>query len=167
MPLVYDELHGLAHHYMTQEQGNQTLQTTALVNEAFLRLVKAKEIDWKDRNHFYAISANVMRRILVDLARTRGSRKRGGGRKEVSLDTDLPVTIEHDPDLVALDEALNALAELDPRKAKVVELHFFGGLSWSETAEVLEVSPNTVRRDWGVAKVWLLCELKDRGADES
>ncbi len=167
MPLVYDELHRLAHHYMAQERNNQTLQTTALVSEAFLRLVRAKEIEWKDRNHFYAVSANVMRRILVDLARSRGYRKRGGGVKRMSLDADRLVPSGPDPELVALDDALNTLAELDPRKAKVVELRFFGGLSWAETAEVLKVSPNTVRRDWGVAKVWLLCELKDRGGNES
>lgn len=167
MPLVYEELHSLAHHYMMQERSNQTLQTTALVNEAFLRLVGAKQIEWKDRNHFFAISANLMRRILVDLARSRGYRKRGGDVKKVSLDADLLVSPEYDPDLVALDDALNALAEMDPRKAKVVELRFFGGLSWTETAEVLKISPNTARRDWGVAKVWLLCELKDRGTHES
>ena len=148
MPLVYDELHRLAHNYMRQERGNQTLQTTALVNEAFLRLVRAQEIEWKDRNHFYAISANLMRRILVDLARSRGYQKRGGDLKIVPLDPDLPVSTGPDPDLIKLDDALSALAEFDQRKAKIVELRFFGGLTVRETAEVLEVSTNTVDRDW-------------------
>lgn len=167
MPLVYEELRRLAHHYMRQERANHTLQTTALVNEAFVRLVRAKQVDWKDRNHFYGISANLMRRILVDLARSRGYRKRGGDMKRVSLDADLFVSSGPDPDIVALDEALNALAEFDPRKAKVVELHFFGGLSWKETGEVLHISAMTVRRDWGLAKAWLLCELEERTHNES
>ncbi len=167
MPLVYEELRRLAHHYMRQERANHTLQTTALVNEAFVWLVRAKQVDWKDRNHFYGISANLMRRILVDLARSRGYRKRGGDMKRVSLDADLFVSSGPDPDIVALDEALNALAEFDPRKAKVVELHFFGGLSWKETGEVLHISAMTVRRDWGLAKAWLLCELEERTHNES
>ena len=167
VPLVYDELHRLAHSYMLQERGNQTLQTTALVNEAFLRLVGAKQIEWKDRTHFFALSANVMRRILVDLARSRGYKKRGANPRKVSLDAELLISPQPDPDLVKLDEALNALSEFDPRKAKVVELRFFGGLSLSETAEVLNVSRNTVKRDWGLAKAWLLGELKDRGSDGS
>ncbi len=167
LPLVYEELRRLAHHYMRQERANHTLQTTALVNEAFVRLVRAKQVDWKDRNHFYGISANLMRRILVDLARSRGYRKRGGDMKRVSLDADLFVSSGPDPDIVALDEALNALAEFDPRKAKVVELHFFGGLSWKETGEVLHISAMTVRRDWGMAKAWLLCELEERTHNES
>jgi RNA polymerase sigma factor (TIGR02999 family) len=163
MPLVYEELRRLAHHYMLREHSHQTLQTTALVNEAFLRLVDARQIEWKDRKHFFAISANVMRRILVDLARARGSRKRGGDVPKVSLDSDMRVLSGHDPDLVKLDDALNTLARFDPRKAKVVELRFFGGLSEKETAEVLDVSLNTVKRDWGLAKVWLHCELKEQG----
>ncbi|MBN1567199.1 MAG: sigma-70 family RNA polymerase sigma factor [Acidobacteria bacterium] len=163
MPLVYDELHRLAHNYMRQERGNQTLQTTALVNEAFLRLVKAQEIEWKDRNHFFAISANLMRRILVDLARSRGYQKRGGDLQRVPLDADLPISSEPDPDLIKLNDALNALANFDPRKAKIVELRFFGGLSVKETAEVLEVSTNTVDRDWELARIWLFCRLKNRG----
>ena len=163
VPLVYDELHRLAHNYMRQERDNQTLQTTALVNEAFLRLVKAREIEWKDRTHFYAISANLMRRILVDLARSRGYKKRGSNVKRITLDSGLHVSSEPDPDLIRLDDALNALAEFDSRKAKVVELRFFGGLSVSETAEVLEVSTSTVDRDWELARIWLYCELKNRG----
>jgi len=162
MPLVYDELHRLAHNYMQQERGNQTLQTTALVNEAFLRLIKAQEIEWKDRAHFFAISANLMRRILVDLARSRGYQKRGGDVKKISLDSNLHLSSEPGPDLIKLDDALNALAEFDPRKAKVVELKFFGGLSVKETAEVLEISTNTVNRDWELARVWLFRELKNR-----
>ncbi len=161
MPLVYEELHRLAHHFMLQERGNHTLQTTALVNEAFLQLVRAQQIEWKDRTHFFAISANVMRRILVDLARSRGSQKRGGNVVKIAIDSDLPVFSGNDPDLVKLDDALNALAKFDPRKAMVVELRFFGGLSERETAEALSVSLNTVKRDWGLAKVWLHCELKD------
>ena len=167
VPLVYDELHRLAHSYMLQERGNQTLQTTALVNEAFLRLVGAKQIEWKDRTHFFALSANVMRRILVDLARSRGYKKRGANPRKVSLDAELLMSPQPDTDLVKLDDALDALSEFDPRKAKVVELRFFGGLSLSETAEVLNVSRNTVKRDWGLAKAWLLGELKDRGSDGS
>ena len=167
MPLVYDELRRLAHHYMLQERGNHTLQTTALVNEAFLRLIDAIQIELKDRNHFFAISANVMRRILVDLARSRGYQKRGGNVQKVSLDSDLDVSSAPAPELVKLDDALNALSDFDPRKAKVVELRFFGGLSEKEIAEVLAVSTNTVKRDWGLAKAWLLCELKDRGRNES
>jgi len=159
MPLVYDELHRLAHSYMKQERGNHTLQTTALVNEAYLRLIGADRVEWKDRMHFFAISANLMRRILVDFARSRGYRKRGGNVKKVSLDSRLLTPSQTDPDLVKLDDALNTLAELDPRKARVVELRFFGGLSARETADVLEVSLNTVKKDWGLAKTWLLCEL--------
>jgi len=166
-PLVYGELHRLAHSYMMRERGNQTLQTTALVNEAFLRLIGSKQIEWRDRTHFFALSANVMRRILVDLARSRGYQKRGLNPKKVPLDAELLMSPDPDPDLVKLDDALNALSEFDPRKAKVVELRFFGGLSLSETAEVLKVSRNTVKRDWGMAKAWLLGELKGREIDGS
>ncbi len=162
-PLVYDELHRLAHNYVRQEMNNQTLQTTALVNEAFLRLIKAQQIEWKNRNHFFAISANLMRRILVDLARSRGYQKRGGGVKKVALGSDLQISAEPDPDLIKLDDALNALADFDPRMAKVVELRFFGGLSEREIAEVLEVSTRTVDRDWELARIWLYCELRNRG----
>ena len=163
VPLVYNELRRLAHHYMLQERSHSTLQTTALVNEAFLRLFEAKQIEWKDRTHFFALSAGLMRRILVDLARSRRSRKRGGNAPKVSVESDLHVFSGRDPDLVKLDDALNALSAFDPRKAKVVELRFFGGLSERETAEALDVSLNTVKRDWELAKVWLHCELKDRG----
>jgi RNA polymerase sigma-70 factor, ECF subfamily len=162
MPLVYQELRRLAHHYMQRERANHTLQTTALVHEAFLQLVKARQIDWKDRTHFFAISANVMRRILVDLARARGYQKRGGDVQKISLDTNLLFSSVPDPDICKLDDALNELSRFDPRKASVVELRFFGGLSVRETAEVLKISVTTVNRDWELAKVWLFCELKDR-----
>jgi len=159
IPLVHRELHRLAHIYMTRERVDHTLQTTALVNEAYLRLVDANTVDWQDRAHFFAIAANLMRRILVDFARSRGYRKRGGDRKEVSLDEALLVSPDADPDLVKIDDALQALAEFDPRKAKVVELRFFGGLDLDETAEVLKVSRDTVKRDWRLARVWMYSEM--------
>jgi len=159
IPLVHRELHRLAHIYMTRERVDHTLQTTALVNEAYLRLVDANTVDWQGRAHFFAIAANLMRRILVDFARSRGYRKRGGDRKEVSLDEALLVSPDADPDLVKIDDALQALAEFDPRKAKVVELRFFGGLDLDETAEVLKVSRDTVKRDWRLARVWMYSEM--------
>ena len=159
-PLIYGELHRLAHHYMSRERADHTLQTTPLVNEAYLRLVQAKRVEWHDRTHFFAVSAQVMRRILVDMARARGYAKRGGGVRQISLDDSAFVALpERDADLVALDEALTALSAIDTRKSKVVELRFFGGLSVNETAAVLKVSPDTVMRDWSLAKVWLLREL--------
>jgi RNA polymerase sigma-70 factor (ECF subfamily) len=167
MPRVQEELHRLAHLYMRRERAGHTLQTTALVNEAYIRLVDARNVDWKDRAHFFAISSNLMRRILVQLARTRGYQKRGGNVRKVSLDEGFIISPEPDADLERLDDALNALSEFDPRKAQVVEMRFFGGLSVEETAEVLKVSPDTVKRDWRLAKVWLLNELRDRGKDES
>ncbi len=163
VPLVYDELHRLAHIYMVRERPGHTLQTSALVNEAYLRLIDAHQVQWQDRTHFFAISANVMRRILVQFARSRGSRKRGGGAGRVDLDEALIPSPERDADLMALDDALTALAAIDPREARVVELRFFGGLSVEETAEVLQLSGMTVKRDWNHAKAWLLQELK-RGA---
>ncbi len=168
MPLVYDELRRLAHRYMVREKAGHTLQTTALVNEAYLRLVDLKQIEWQDRAHFFAISARFMRRILVDFARSRGYQKRGGDAKQVSLDESVFVSPEPDAELVRIDEVLSALAEFDERKAKVVELRFFGGMTEDETAEVLHVSRETVKRDWRLAKNWLLCELTDgRSKDES
>lgn len=167
MPLVYGELHRLAHRYMMHERAGHTLQTTALVNEAYLRLIDAKRVEWQDRTHFFAICASLMRRILVDFARSRGYQKRGGNMRKVSLDESLLVSPEPDVDLVKLDDALNALAEFDPRKAKVVELRFFGGLSEEEVAEVLKVSRDTVKRDWRLAKVWLLEELTVGGHNEA
>jgi RNA polymerase sigma factor (TIGR02999 family) len=161
-PIVYAELRRLAHHYMERERPGHTLQTTALVNEAYMRLVDYKRMQWQDRAHFFAVAAQVMRRILVDHARSHNI-KRGAGVQHVALD-DVAVVVGDrtgDPgvDLVALDDALNALARLDPRKVQIIEMRFFGGLSVEETAEVLKVSPATVRRDWSIAKFWLYREL--------
>src|SRR5713226_3504532 len=159
MPLVYDELHRLAQGYMGRERAGHILQTTALVNEAYLRLIDSKSVRWQNRAHFFAVSAQVMRRILVDFARSRNFQKRSGKVQQVSLDEALVLSAERGADLVALDDALKVLAEVDPRKSKVVELRFFGGLSVDETARVLKVSADTVMRDWRLAKVWLLHEL--------
>jgi RNA polymerase sigma-70 factor (ECF subfamily) len=164
IPLIYRELRQRAHRYMGRERPGHTLQTTALINEAYLRLVGSASVAWESRSHFFAIAARMMRRILVDHARTRRSLKRGGDGRPVSLDEGLLVSPSPDRDLVSLDDALNALAALDARKERVVELRFFGGLSVEETAEVLRVSPQTVLRDWKLAKVWLLREMK-RGAE--
>jgi len=161
MPLVYDELRRLARHYMRRERPGHILQTSALVNEAYLRLIDASQVNWQNRAHFFAISAGLMRRILVDFARTYQSQKRGAGVRPVSLDEGLDVSEER-LDLAALDDALKALATLDPRKSRVVELRFFGGLSVEEAAEVLKVSPETVKRDWKLAKVWLLREMSGK-----
>jgi RNA polymerase sigma factor (TIGR02999 family) len=160
MPLVEAELRRLARAYMGRERAGHTLQTTALVNEAFLRLTDARGLQWQDRAHFIGISARLMRRVLVDHARSRGYRKRGGGAQHVPLDEALIVSPEPSLDLVALDRALQALASVDERKSRVVELRFFGGLSVEETAEVLKVSTDTVKRDWRLAKLWLLRELE-------
>jgi RNA polymerase sigma factor (TIGR02999 family) len=167
VPLVYGELHRLAHCYMTRERADHTLQTTALVHEAYVRLTGADQIDWQDRAHFFAISANVMRRILVDWARSRGYRKRGGEAKRVSLDKALICSPESPIDLVGLNKALEDLEKFDSRKAKVIELRFFGSLNLDETAEVLQVSRDTVKRDWKLAKNWLLCEMTEGGKDGS
>ena len=162
VPLVYDELYRLAKRYMARERTGHTLQTTALVNEAYLRLVDLKSVRWQNRAHFFAISAQVMRRILVDFARSRNYQKRGGGARQVSFDEALNVSRQQEADLVALDDALNTLAAVDERKSKVVELKFFGGLSVEETAHVLKVSEDTVMRDWKMAKVWLLREMSEQ-----
>jgi RNA polymerase sigma factor (TIGR02999 family) len=159
MPLVQDELHRLAHGYMAGERPGHPLQTTALINEAYLRLIDSSRVRWQNRSHFFAVSAQLMRRILVDVARARQKQKRGGDVVHVSLDEAMIVSRELGPDLIALDEALKMLAAFDPRKSKVVELRFFGGLSVEETAEVLGIAPVTVMRDWGLAKAWLLREL--------
>lgn len=159
MPLVYGELRRLARHYMNREHPGHTLQTTALVNEAYLRLVNWKEAQWQNRTHFFAVSARMMRRILVDFARDKHALKRGGGTVRVSLSEAASFTGDRGADLVKLDEALTALAKVDPRKGQVVEMRFFGGLSVREVAEVLKVSEDTVMRDWRLAKVWLLREL--------
>lgn len=162
IPLVYNELHRLAHIYMARERPDHTLQSSALVNEAYLRLVDAGGIEWKDRTHFFAVSANVMRRILVEFARARGTRRRGRNPHKVAFDEGRIAAPERNRDLIALDDALNALAAIDPREAKVVELRFFGGLTAEETAEVLQVSSKTVLREWEHAKVWLTRELNRR-----
>ncbi len=159
IPLVHQELDRLAHNYMSREQAGHTLQTTALVNEAYLRLADGTQVRWQNRAHFFAVSAQIMRRILVDFARRRNFQKRGGTLDRVSLDEAMLVSEESDGDLLSLDLALSALATLDQRKGKVVELRFFGGLTEEETAEVLQVSPETVRRDWRLAKMWLLREM--------
>jgi RNA polymerase sigma-70 factor (ECF subfamily) len=159
-PLVEAELRRLARGYMARERRGHTLQTTALVNEAFLRLTDAQRIRWQDRAHFLGISARLMRRVLVDHARSRGYLKRGGGAERVTLDGGLVTARELALDIVALDLALEALAAVDVRKSRIIELRFFGGLSVEETAEALHVSPDTVKRDWRLAKLWLLRELE-------
>jgi len=163
-PIVYKELHRLARHYMKGERPGHVLQTTALVNEAYMRLVDYKRMQWQNRAHFFAVSAQLMRRILVEHAR-RQNLKRGGGVQHVSLDEAAVVGGDRPADLVALDAAMDALARLDPRKVQVVEMRFFGGLSVEETAEVLKVSPVTVMRDWSTAKAWLYRELAGGASD--
>ena len=164
IPLVHDELRRLARRHMAHERVGHTLQATALVNEAFVRLIDVRQVKWQDRAHFFAMSSRLMRRILVDFARSKGYQKRGGAAQKVSFDEALVVTTEPGQDLVALDDALNALAAFDARKAQVVEMRFFGGLSVEETAEALHVSVDTVMRDWKLAKAWLLRELKQSSA---
>ena len=156
LPLVHAELRRLARLYMRRERPGHTLQTTALINEAFLRLVEARGINWQNRAQFFGISARLMRRVLVDFARDRGYGKRGGGQRHLPLDEALVVAPTPDEDLVALDHALDALAGVDERKSRAIELRFFGGLSIEETALVLDVSPETVKRDCRLAKAWLL-----------
>jgi len=160
IPFVYRELRRIAHRYMTGERQGHTLQTTALVNEAYLRLVDSRKVNWQNRAHFFAISAQLMRRILVDSARARGYQKRGGGAQEITLDEEIIGPRERGRNVLALDDALKALAEVDPRKSQVVELRFFGGLSLEETSEVLKVCPDTVLRDWRMARAWLARELE-------
>ena len=159
-PLVQEELRRLAHHYMGRERPGHTLQTSALVNEAYIRLIDWRNVRWQNRAHFFAVAAKLMRRTLVDFARDRQYLKRGGGALQVSLSEAAALTVQRGADLVALDEALTALAEVDRRKVQVVEMRFFGGLSVKEVAEVLNVSEETVMRDWRLAKVWLLRELE-------
>jgi RNA polymerase sigma-70 factor, ECF subfamily len=165
-PIVYEELHRLARHYMRRERPGHSLQTTALVHEAYVRLMDYKRMQWQDRAHFFAVSAQLMRRILVDHAR-RHNLKRGGGAPHLSLDEAAVLGGERTADLVALDDAMNALARLDARKVRVVEMRFFGGLSVEETAAVLQVSAVTVRRDWSTAKLWLYRELAGGAGDGS
>ncbi|HEY4841387.1 MAG TPA: sigma-70 family RNA polymerase sigma factor [Terriglobales bacterium] len=160
-PVVQQELHRLAHRCMSRERPGHTLQTTALVNEVYLRLVDVNAVEWQDRAHFFAISARMMRRILTDFARSRNYQKRGAGAVQVSFDEALVVTPEKDGDIMALDEALTEFAVLYPRQSQVVELRFFGGLEVKETAEALKISPETVKRDWRFAKAWLRRALSD------
>jgi RNA polymerase sigma factor (TIGR02999 family) len=158
--LVHQELRRLAHHYMAGQRPGGTLQSTALVNEAFLRLVECDRVRWQDRTHFFAVSASLMRRILVDYARSRNYQKRGAGVRPIALNEGLDCSPQKSADLVALDDSLNSLAAIDPRKSKVVELKFFGGLTTGEIAEMLGISEPTVLRDWRLAKSWLQREMK-------
>jgi len=162
VPLVHDELHEIARRHMAKERRGHSLQATALVNEAYLRLIEVHQMQWQNRAHFFAMAARVMRRILVNAALARRYQKRGGGAQRVSLDEGLVVSSELSPDVAALDEALTLLAVTDPRKAQVVELRFFGGMSVEETAEALQVSAVTVMRDWRFAKLWLFRAMSAR-----
>jgi RNA polymerase sigma factor (TIGR02999 family) len=160
-PIVYDELRRLARSYMRRQNPGHTLQTTALVNEAYLRLVDSSRVNWQNRAHFFAMAARLMRRILVDFARARNSLKRGGNLHKVSFEEALAVPLEQETNLIALDEALQKLTELNPRQSHVVELRYFGGLSEEEIAAALDVSVRTVRRDWRIARAWLYRELSE------
>ena len=165
VPLVYDELRRLAQSYMRRERANQTLQTTALINEAYLRLIDANRVKWQNRAHFFGVASRVMRQILVTIAREHGAQKRGGGAEQVSLDEAMMIDEGRDEDLVALDEALVALAQFDARKAQVVEMRFFGGLTEEEIGAALDVSTETVRRDWRLARSWLRRRLGGEQSD--
>lgn len=162
MPLVYTELHRLAASYLRRQRSDHTLQPTALVHEAYLRLVDERNVDWQSRAHFYGMAAQMMRSILIDYARTRVAMKRGGGARKLSLSAVDRVPAEPSLDLVALDDALKTLAAIDPRQSRVVELRFFGGLDIEETAEVLQLSPATIKREWRMAKAWLYQEIVKR-----
>jgi len=163
-PLVYEELHRLARRYMSRERKGHTLQTTALINEAYVRLVDQKNVHWANRSHFFAISAQIMRRILIDHARRHAYAKRGGGAQQVSLEEVAVVAREQSAEIIRLDEALKILAKMDPRRCHVVELRYFGGLSNEEIAGVLKVSENTVTRDWNLARAWLYQQLTGSAA---
>jgi RNA polymerase sigma-70 factor (ECF subfamily) len=163
IPLVHTELHRIAHRRMAAERPGHILQTTALVNEAYMRLIDWKNVEWRNRAHFFGLAAQIMRHILVDFARAQDREKRGGGGLQVSLSQADKIDDEHSADLVALDDALQALEKLDARQARVVELRFFGGLNQEETAEALKVSVGTVRRDWSIAEAWLYRELHQGG----
>ncbi len=162
IPIVYDELHRLAHRYMKHEPPGHILQTTALVNEAYLQLIDAAKVKWQGRTHFFAIAATLMRRILVHSARARNARKRGGKTRQLLLSDSFVLASRADPGLIELDDALTALARIDARKARVVELRFFGGMTLEEAAEELKVSIGTVRYDWDLAKAWLYREMSQR-----
>jgi RNA polymerase sigma factor (TIGR02999 family) len=167
VPVVYQELRRLANYYMSRERPGHTLQTSALVNEAYMRLVDYRDMRWQNRAHFFAVAAQAMRRILVDHARKRHFAKRGGSAVKVSFDETAIVSREQDANLVALDDALTSLEELDPRKSRIVELRYIGGLNIEETAEVLDISPATVQREWRAAKAWLYRAIKEGTADEA
>ena len=160
IPVVYGELRRIAGNFMRRQNQGHTLQASALVNEAFLRLVDSNKVNWQSRTHFFAVSAQLMRRVLVDAARRRNSQKRGGDRFRVTLDDHIDISNESETDLVALDEALTRLADLNPRHSRIVELRYFGGLTEEQVAETLSVSARTVRRDWSVARAWLYRELQ-------
>jgi RNA polymerase sigma-70 factor, ECF subfamily len=164
LPVVYRELHRMARRYMAAESPGHTLQASALVNEAYLKLVDVQQMQWQNRAHFFGVAAQLMRRILVDFGRRRHYLKRGGGARPVMLNEDLPISAAQTTNLVGLDDALNTLAEVDPRRVRVVELRFFAGLTIEETAEVLKISRDTVVRDWRLAKAWLLKELNKDGS---
>jgi RNA polymerase sigma factor (TIGR02999 family) len=166
MPLVYQELRRIAGRYMRHESPGHTLQTSALINEAYLRLVDQRGVRWQNRAHFYGVAARLMRRILVDHARTRTRVKRGGGARQVDLG-DVALVCEQASQVVALDDALRSLAEMDPRKSQIVEMRFFGGLTTEEVAEVLKVTPRTVEREWRKAKAWLHQAIRKDGTDEA
>ena len=162
MPLIHEELRRLAHHYMSHERPGHTLQTTALVNEAYLRLVNRKGVHWQNRAHFFAIAATLMRSILVDHARSHAYAKRGGGAHNITLDEAMIVSQERAAEVVALDDVLKQLADFDPQQSRIVELRFFGGLTIDETAEVLGLSPATIKREWSTARAWLYRELNKK-----
>src|SRR6266545_8057226 len=169
-PLVHSELRRLASHYMRHERDGHLLQTTALINEAYLRLIDWKAVRWQNRAHFFGVAAQLMRRILIDFARGRHQDKRGGAAVQISLDDAAAMSVERSAEFIALDEALDQLAAIDPRRSRMVELRFFGGLTEEETAEALKVSPRTVRREWSLARAWLYRELKrgePGGGDEA
>jgi RNA polymerase sigma factor (TIGR02999 family) len=159
MPLIDEELRRLAHRYMSRERAGHTLQTTALVNEAFVRLVNRKNVNWQNRAHFFGLAAQLMRTILVDHARSHACAKRGGGAFKLELDDALVVSQKKAAEVIALNDALNELVRLDPQQSRIVELRFFGGLTVEETAEVLHLSPATIKREWSTAKAWLYHEL--------
>ena len=165
MPLVYNELRALAESYLQRERPDHTLQATALVHEAYMRLIRQQDVDWQNRAHFFGVAAQAIRRILVDYARQHDRIKRGGGKQRVQLNDDAVTTKSRDLDLLALDEALNKLAAFDPRASQVVELRYFGGLNREEVAEYLHVSPRTVADDWRLARAWLRRELGEQGDD--
>ncbi|HET9532346.1 MAG TPA: sigma-70 family RNA polymerase sigma factor [Blastocatellia bacterium] len=166
-PLVYAELHRLARAYMRGERAGHVLQSTALINEAWVRLIDWKNVEWRNRVHFFGVAAQMMRRILVDFARERATNKRGGSARQIAFEEAVFVSSNRGAEIIALDEALNALAEFDPRKSRIVEMRFFGGLDVEETAAVLKISSRTVKREWNLARAWLYRELSEGRNDEA